>query len=46
MQSWSLAADGSWHRIPTVFGVSTQRALEVAALKRGALLDDGRGPRP
>ena len=46
MQSWSLAADGSWHRIPTVIGVATQRALEVAALKRGALPDDGRGPRP
>ncbi len=45
MQSWSLDADGCWHRVPTVTGVATQRALEVAALKRGALLDDGRVPR-
>jgi polyphosphate kinase len=42
LQSWSLAADGSWHRIPTVVGVSTQHALQVAALARSSLLDDRR----
>jgi len=42
VQSWSLSADGGWHRIPTVFGNATQVALEEAALKRGDLLD---GPR-
>ncbi len=39
VQSWSLATDGSWHRIPTVLGIATQAALEEAALKRGDLLD-------
>ena len=39
MQSWSLAADGTWHRIPTVLGNATQASLEEAALKRGDLLD-------
>jgi polyphosphate kinase len=39
-QSWSLTADGAWHRVPTVVGVSTQSALEVAALERSSLLDD------
>jgi polyphosphate kinase len=39
VQSWSLSADGAWHRIPTVFGNATQAALEEAALKRGDLLD-------
>jgi hypothetical protein len=27
-------------RIPTVVGISTQEALQVAALARGSLLDD------
>ncbi len=45
VQSWSLAADGSWHRIPTVVGIATQKALEEVALKRGALLDEPRGQR-
>ena len=39
VQSWALSPDGSWNRIPTVFGTSTQAALEEAALKRGDLLD-------
>ena len=39
LQSWSLSPDGSWHRIPTVLGISTQAALEEAALQRGDLLD-------
>ncbi|MGD0880297.1 MAG: polyphosphate kinase 1 [Acidimicrobiales bacterium] len=43
MQSWSLAGDGSWSRIPTVLGNATQTALEEAALKRGDLLDRPRG---
>jgi len=45
VQSWSLAADGSWHRIPTVLGIATQKALEEVALKRGALLDEPLGQR-
>ena len=36
-QSWSLAPDGAWHRIPTVVGVATQEALEAAALQRSSL---------
>ena len=43
VQSWSLSGDGTWHRIPTVLGNATQRALEEAALKRGDLLDRPRG---
>jgi len=45
VQSWSLAADGSWHRIPTVVGIATQKALEEVALKRGDLLDESRSHR-
>jgi polyphosphate kinase len=45
MQSWSLDSDGSWHRIPTVLGVATQDALELAALERSSLLDDTRRSR-
>jgi polyphosphate kinase len=41
-QSWSLDADGAWHRIPTVVGVSTQEALQVAALERSSLRDEPR----
>ncbi len=41
-QSWSLHADGDWTRIPTVVGISTQEALQVAALERGSLLDEMR----
>jgi polyphosphate kinase len=43
VQSWSLDADGGWHRIPTVLGNATQASLEEAALKRGDLLDCPRG---
>ena len=39
-QAWSLQADGDWTRIPTVVGISTQEALQVAALERGSLLDE------
>ena len=45
VQSWSLASDGSWHRIPTILGNATQASLEEAALKRGDLLDRPRAPR-
>ena len=44
-QSWSLAPDGAWHRIPTVVGVATQEALEAAALQRSSFLDDSRRAR-
>jgi polyphosphate kinase len=40
--AWSLADDGTWHRIPTVVGVSAQDALALAALERSSLLDDSR----
>ncbi len=39
-QSWSLAADGTWHRIPTVIGVATQEILMATALERSSFLDD------
>ena len=45
VQSWSLRPDGSWHRIPTVVGIATQKALEEVALKRGDLLDESQLPR-
>ncbi len=41
-QSWSLDADGKWHRIPTTIGVATQDALIVAALERSSLVDETR----
>ena len=41
-QSWALDADGTWSRIPTVVGISTQEALQVAALDRGSLLAEPR----
>ncbi len=40
--SWSLDASGSWHRVPTVLGTSTQVALQRAALERSAVLDETR----
>jgi polyphosphate kinase len=40
--SWALHADGSWRRIATTAGVSVQRSLEEAALKRGSLLESAR----
>jgi polyphosphate kinase len=39
-QSWSLAPDGTWHRIPTVIGVATQEILMATALERSSFLDD------
>jgi polyphosphate kinase len=44
LQSWALAGDGSWNRIPTVLGVGTQQALQEAALERGSLIDEVRRP--
>jgi polyphosphate kinase len=44
-RSWSLDAKGTWHRIPTVAGISTQTALETAALRRNTVRDDGRRSR-
>jgi len=45
VQSWELDGGGTWHRVPTTAGIGTQRALEEAALRRGALPDGGRGAR-
>jgi len=39
-QSWSLAADGTWHRIPTVVGVSAQKSLQASALHRNLPHDE------
>jgi len=41
-QSWSLDANGGWHRIPTTVGVATQDSLIVAALERSSLIDESR----
>jgi polyphosphate kinase len=32
--AWELAADGTWHKIPTVAGISTHRALQELAVAR------------
>jgi hypothetical protein len=32
--AWELAADGTWHKIPTTQGVSTHRALQELAIAR------------
>lgn len=40
--SWSLDSSGTWHRVPTSRGLAVQDALEVVALERSSLLDDGR----
>jgi polyphosphate kinase len=32
--AWELAADGTWHEVPTVVGVSTHTALQDVALAR------------
>jgi len=32
--AWDLAADGTWHKIPTVAGISTHRALQELAVAR------------
>jgi polyphosphate kinase len=39
-QSWSLASDGTWHRIPTVAGVSAQQSLQASALDRNTPHDE------
>jgi len=46
VQSWSLRADGSWHRIPTVAGIATQTSLQVAALARNVPYDEILRSRP
>lgn len=40
VQSWTLASDGTWTRVPNRTGVSAQRALQRAALDRSMALDD------
>ncbi|MDQ1433006.1 MAG: polyphosphate kinase [Actinomycetota bacterium] len=32
--AWELLADGTWHKIPTVAGISTHRALQELAVAR------------
>ena len=32
--AWELAADGTWHKKPTVIGASTQRRLQERAIAR------------
>jgi polyphosphate kinase len=32
--SWELSADGTWHKVPTVVGNSTQRRLQELAIAR------------
>jgi polyphosphate kinase len=32
--AWELAADGSWHKVPTTRGLSTHRALQERAIAR------------
>src|SRR3954454_17591446 len=32
--AWELSADGTWHKVPTVAGISTHRALEELAVAR------------
>jgi len=39
-QSWSLASDGTWNRIPTVVGVSAQQSLQASALERNLPHDE------
>jgi polyphosphate kinase len=46
VQSWSLDPDGSWHRIPTVVGVSTQESLQAAARVRSIPHDEMLRTRP
>ncbi|HEX3840169.1 MAG TPA: polyphosphate kinase 1 [Acidimicrobiales bacterium] len=40
VQSWSLDPDGTWHRIPTVAGVSAQQSLQATALARNMPHDE------
>ena len=30
--AWELAADGVWHKLPTIQGISAQRALQELAV--------------
>ncbi len=46
VQSWSLASDGSWHRVPTVAGIATQDSLQAAALARSVRHDEILRTRP
>jgi polyphosphate kinase len=39
-KAWSLAADGTWSRIPTTAGIEAQVSLQAAALKRNAAQDE------
>jgi hypothetical protein len=32
--AWELAADGAWHKIPTLVGTSTHRVLQELAVAR------------
>ncbi|MFN8026506.1 MAG: RNA degradosome polyphosphate kinase [Acidimicrobiia bacterium] len=34
--AWELAGDGTWHKVPTVLGRSTHRALQELALARAS----------
>jgi polyphosphate kinase len=40
VQAWSLASDGTWHRIPTVTKVSAQQSLQATALARNLPHDE------
>jgi polyphosphate kinase len=46
VQSWTLSADRSWHRVPTVRGISTQDTLRTLALERSTPPDESRRSRP
>ena len=46
VQSWTLSADRSWHRVPTVRGISTQDTLRTFALERSTPPDESRRSRP
>ena len=35
--AWDLLADGTWHKIPTVAGISTHRALQELAVARARI---------
>jgi polyphosphate kinase len=34
--AWDLAGDGTWHKVPTVLGRNTHRALQELALARAS----------
>ena len=35
--AWELAPDGRWHKVPTVHGINTHRALQESAVERSEL---------